>query len=205
MSCGFSWSALKMVPTTWTSLRNPFGKEGPQRPVDDRQIRMAWSESFPSRRKKAPGILPRGVRALSMSTVSGKKSMPSRACVRPRQWRAASCHRCEPARLHRRVGRGDPLQSHGLIGARDWATYANGVSHGIAPYAVSNTPPGSQWATYRARDCSPLASEASDMLNVDGVDAICPASDECRVDRSKRDSARHCRAAHNRADGDVDQ
>jgi len=27
-SWGFSWSAPKMVPTMWTSLRKPFGKEG---------------------------------------------------------------------------------------------------------------------------------------------------------------------------------
>jgi hypothetical protein len=33
-SCGFSWSAPKTVPTTWTSLRKPSGNDGAQRPVD---------------------------------------------------------------------------------------------------------------------------------------------------------------------------
>ena len=58
MSCGFSWSALKIVPTTWTSLRKPFGNEGRRGRSIRRQIRMAWSESLPSRRKNAPGIFP---------------------------------------------------------------------------------------------------------------------------------------------------
>ena len=29
---------------------------------------------------------------------------------------------------------------------------------------LSNTPPGSQWATFASRESSPLASEASDVL-----------------------------------------
>ncbi len=58
MSCGFSWSALKIVPTTWTSLRKPFGKDGRSGRSMSRQIKIAWSESFPSRRKNAPGIFP---------------------------------------------------------------------------------------------------------------------------------------------------
>ena len=57
-SYGFSWSALKIVPTTWTSLRKPFGNDGRSGRSISRQVRTAWSEGLPSRRKKAPGILP---------------------------------------------------------------------------------------------------------------------------------------------------
>ena len=39
---------------------------------------MAWSELLPSRRKNEPGILPAAYVRSSMSTVRGKKSVPSR-------------------------------------------------------------------------------------------------------------------------------
>ena len=57
-SCGFTWSAPTMVPTTWTSLRKPSGKDGRSGRSMSRQVRMAWSELLPSRRKNEPGIFP---------------------------------------------------------------------------------------------------------------------------------------------------
>ena len=39
---------------------------------------MAWSELLPSRRKNEPGIFPAAYARSSMSTVRGKKSVPSR-------------------------------------------------------------------------------------------------------------------------------
>ena len=57
-SCGLTWSAPKMVPTTWTSLRKPAGKDGRRGRSIRRQVKMAWSELLPSRRKNEPGILP---------------------------------------------------------------------------------------------------------------------------------------------------
>jgi hypothetical protein len=66
------------------------------------------------------------------------------------------------------------FKGHGLVGARDWATYANGVSHGIAPYAVSNTPPGSQWATFAMMRLFSTGLRGLGYVgHVDGVDAIC--------------------------------
>jgi hypothetical protein len=58
-----------------------------------RAVRIAVSEGRPSRRKNPPGILPAAYIRSSTSTVSGKKSMPSRGaelvvvastCVSPR-------------------------------------------------------------------------------------------------------------------------
>jgi len=46
-SWGFSWSAPKMVPTMWTSLRKPSGR-GAQRPVDEAAGQEAWSDDLPS-------------------------------------------------------------------------------------------------------------------------------------------------------------
>src|SRR2546423_1199905 len=43
-----------------------------------RQVRTAWSVGRPSRRKNEPGIFPAAYAFSSMSTVRGKKSMPSR-------------------------------------------------------------------------------------------------------------------------------
>ncbi len=57
-SWGLTWSAPKMVPTTWTSLRKPLGNEGRSGRSMSRQVRMAWSEDLPSRRKNEPGIFP---------------------------------------------------------------------------------------------------------------------------------------------------
>ena len=77
-SWGFSWSAPKMVATTWTSLRKPSGNEGRSGRSIRRQVRMAWSVALPSRRKNEPGILPAAYIRSSTSTVRGKKSTPSR-------------------------------------------------------------------------------------------------------------------------------
>ena len=79
-SCGFTWSAPMIVPTTWTSLRNPSGNDGRSGRSIRRQVRIAWSELLPSRRKNEPGILPAAYVRSSMSTVRGKKSVPSRTC-----------------------------------------------------------------------------------------------------------------------------
>ena len=68
-----------MVPTTWTSLRKPFGNEGRSGRSMSRQVKIAWSLARPSRRKNEPGILPAAYVRSSMSTVRGKKSAPSRA------------------------------------------------------------------------------------------------------------------------------
>src|SRR6478736_5861449 len=78
-SWGFTRSAARVVPTTWTSLRNPSGKHGRSGRSIRRQVRMAWSGALPSRRKNEPGILPAAYMRSSMSTVRGKKSAPSRA------------------------------------------------------------------------------------------------------------------------------
>src|SRR5688500_6037868 len=77
-SWGLSWSAPRTVPTMWTSLRKPSGNEGRSGRSMSRQVRMAWSLARPSRRKNEPGIFPAAYMRSSMSTVSGKKSMPSR-------------------------------------------------------------------------------------------------------------------------------
>ncbi len=77
-SCGFSWSAPRIVPTTWTSLRKPSGNDGRNGRSMRRQVRIAWSLALPSRRKNDPGILPAAYIRSSMSTVRGKKSVPSR-------------------------------------------------------------------------------------------------------------------------------
>src|SRR5690349_15815380 len=48
-----------------------------------RAVRIAFSPARPSRLKKPPGILPAAYAFSSTSTVSGKKSAPSRPSVRP--------------------------------------------------------------------------------------------------------------------------
>ncbi len=77
-SCGLMRSAPMMVATTWTSLRKPSGKLGRSGRSVRRQVRIAGSPGRPSRRKTPPGIFPAAYMRSSTSTVSGKKSMPSR-------------------------------------------------------------------------------------------------------------------------------
>ena len=77
-SCGFSRSAPRMVAMTCTSLRKSAGNDGRSGRSVSRQVRIACSPGRPSRRKNEPGILPAAYMRSSTSTVSGKKSMPSR-------------------------------------------------------------------------------------------------------------------------------
>ena len=77
-SCGFFMSTPMTVITIWVSLRYPSGKAGRNGRSIRRQVRIACSLGRPSRRKNAPGILPAAYARSSTSTVSGKKSIPSR-------------------------------------------------------------------------------------------------------------------------------
>ena len=83
MSCGVTMSAERVVQMTCTSLRKPFGQSGRIGRSIIRAVRMARSVGRPSRLKKPPGIFPAAYIRSSTSTVSGKKSAPSRASVRP--------------------------------------------------------------------------------------------------------------------------
>ena len=88
MSWAVTMSALRTVQMTCTSLRKPFGQSGRIGRSIMRAVRMARSVGRPSRLKKPPGILPAAYIRSSTSTVSGKKSAPSRASARP--WAVAS-------------------------------------------------------------------------------------------------------------------
>ncbi len=83
MSCGTTMSAERTVQITWTSLRKPFGHSGRIGRSIIRAVRIARSVGRPSRLKKPPGIFPAAYMRSSTSTVSGKKSAPSRASIRP--------------------------------------------------------------------------------------------------------------------------
>ncbi len=83
MSCAVTRSAESVVQTTCTSLRKPFGQSGRIGRSIMRAVRIARSVGRPSRLKKPPGILPAAYIRSSTSTVSGKKSAPSRASILP--------------------------------------------------------------------------------------------------------------------------
>ncbi len=88
MSCAVTRSAESTVQMTCTSLRKPFGHSGRIGRSIIRAVRIARSVGRASRLKKPPGILPAAYIRSSTSTVSGKKSAPSRASGRP--WAVAS-------------------------------------------------------------------------------------------------------------------
>ncbi len=79
MSYGLISSTDNTVATMWVSLRKPSRKLGRSGRSINRQVRMAFSVGRPSRRKNDPGILPAAYIRSSRSTVSGKKSAPSRS------------------------------------------------------------------------------------------------------------------------------
>ena len=83
MSCGVMRSADSVVQMTCTSFVKPFGQSGRIGRSIMRAVRIAFSVGRPSRLKKPPGIFPAAYIRSSTSTVSGKKSAPSRASVRP--------------------------------------------------------------------------------------------------------------------------
>ena len=69
------------VTTIWTSLRRPLTNAGRSGRSIRRQARIASVDGRPSRRKNEPGIRPAAYIRSSTSTVSGKKSKPSRGCL----------------------------------------------------------------------------------------------------------------------------
>ena len=78
MSNGFSSSTESVVITTWVSQRYPSLKEGRRGRSTRRQARIPCSLGRPSLRKNDPGMRPAAYIRSSKSTVSGKKSIPSR-------------------------------------------------------------------------------------------------------------------------------
>ena len=71
----------RTVITHWTSLRRPLTKVGRSGRSIRRQARTASVEGRPSLRKNEPGIRPAAYIRSSTSTVSGKKSNPSRGLL----------------------------------------------------------------------------------------------------------------------------
>ena len=67
-------SRLRMVTTTWISLRRPSTKDGRSGRSISRQVRIASVDGRPSRRKNEPGMRPAAYIRSSTSIVSGKKS-----------------------------------------------------------------------------------------------------------------------------------
>ena len=121
-----------MVAMTCTSLRKPSGKLGRSGRSVRRQVRMAGSPGRPSRRKTPPGILPAAYMRSSTSTVSGKKSMPSRGFD---VTTVLSMVVSPTLHEHRAVGLGSELarlQGHFESGRIDGAGYTDCVRHGNA-------------------------------------------------------------------------
>ena len=77
-SKGFSPSMESGMATTWVSQRKSSANDGRSARSMSLQPRIAPSLGLPSRRKKDPGMRPAAYMRSSRSTVSGKKSIPSR-------------------------------------------------------------------------------------------------------------------------------
>ena len=77
-SKGFSPSMESGMATTWVSQRKLSANDGRSARSISLQPRMAPSLGLPSRRKNDPGMRPAAYMRSSRSTVSGKKSIPSR-------------------------------------------------------------------------------------------------------------------------------
>ena len=78
-----TWSTLMTVAMTWISLRKPFGHSGRTGRSVMRAVRIARSLGRLSRLMNPPGIFPAAYMRSSTSTVSGKKSTPSRGVRAP--------------------------------------------------------------------------------------------------------------------------
>ena len=78
MSGVTSCSTDSTVATTCTSLRMPLLNSGRSGRSIRREVSVAFSDGRPSRLMKPPGSLPTAYIFSSKSTLSGKKSWPSR-------------------------------------------------------------------------------------------------------------------------------
>ena len=129
-SWGFTWSAPKMVPTMWTSLRKPLGNDGRSGPVDEPagQDGLVGGLALPA--EERAGDLAGGVGALL--DVDGEREE-----VRPLAHRAGRRGRGQEdgvadAADDGAVGQLGQLacfEAEGLVGAADGRRNGNGVGH----------------------------------------------------------------------------
>ena len=120
-------------------------ERGTQGTVDQTTDQDGLVREFSLAAKERPGNLARGVRALFDVDGEGKEvdAFTHGTCGGDGRQQ----HRVANAGQYGSVGElceATCFETQSFVGARYWATYADCVSHGFAPYAVSNTPPGSQ-------------------------------------------------------------
>src|SRR4051794_30049817 len=110
---------------------------------------MAWSEGRPSRRKNEPGIFPAAYIRSSMSTVRGKKSMPSRTPLAALAVTRTMVSPMRPTTAPCDCGASTPVSnervlSEPLIGPETGTGFAT-----VAPLLRSGTRASSQWSGTR--------------------------------------------------------
>src|SRR6478672_8773315 len=120
-----------------------------------RQVRMAWSDGRPSRRKNEPGIFPAAYIRSSMSTVSGKKSMPSRTPLAALAVTRTMVSPMRPTTAPCDCGARTPVSNERvlsvpLIGPEMVTGFAT-----VAPLLWSGTRASSQWSGTRAHALVP--------------------------------------------------
>ena len=139
-SWGLTWSAPKMVPTTWTSLRKPLGNEGRSGRSISRQVRMAWSEALALPAEERAGDLAGRVRPLLDVDGQGEEVGP--LAHRPggggggQQDGVADAGRATAPSA--RWASLPASNDSGAVGAADRARHGDGFSHG-APRVLGGT------------------------------------------------------------------
>ena len=129
-SCGFTWSAPKMVPTTWTSLRKPLGNDGRSGRSISRQVRMAWSAGLALAAEERAGDLPGGVGPLLDVDGQGEEvgalpHRPGRGGGGQHDGVADAADDGAVGQLGQLAG----LERQGAIGAADRRRYGDGLGH----------------------------------------------------------------------------
>ncbi len=204
MSCGFSWSAREDRADDLDLVAKALRERRTQRAVDESADQDRLVGEFSLAAKERPGNLARGVGALFNVHGEGKEIHSLARGLGGGH--GGEQHGVADTRENRAVGELGQVtgfKTHGFVGTCDGTTNANRVCHGCAlsVAAFARIPVGN----LRLRDDPPLAFGASNAERVDGVGAGDAASDECRADRSTRDSApRHLFVRSPAVDG-VDQ
>jgi hypothetical protein len=129
-SCGLTWSAPKMVPTTWTSLRKPLGERRAQRAVDEPAGQDGLVRALALPAEERAGDLAGGVGPLLDVDGEGEEvgPLPHGSGRGGRGQQDGVADAGEHGAVGQ-LGQLSGLERQGAVGATDGARHGNGVSH----------------------------------------------------------------------------
>ena len=142
-SWGLTWSAPKIVPTTWTSLRKPSGNDGRSGRSMSRQVRMAWSVALALPAEERAGDLAGGVHPLLDVDGQGEEVGPLPHATGTRwPWPSTMVSPMRPTTAPSACWASLPASNDKCaVGPADRGRHGDGVGHDVSSF-LGDTAPG---------------------------------------------------------------